>query len=102
VERMTETHPITAPFSNRAKPPQGDLERKNIPAIDVLTDMVVGLCMMIPKDLYKALGGFDPRLLTYEDDDFCLRARRMGKACKVIGGTWVNHERQCTFKTLSI
>lgn len=99
---LTEEYAITAPYSNRAKPPQGDIERGNVPGYDQFPEMVVGLCMMIPKGLYRKLGGFDPRLLTYEDDDFCLRALQLGKKCKVVGGTWVEHERHATFKALGL
>lgn len=99
---MTEEYPIVAPYSNRAKPPQGDIERASTPAHDQMPDMVVGLCMMLPKALYQDLGGFDPRLLTYEDDDFCLRAAKAGKKCKVVAGAWVEHERHATFKALGL
>jgi glycosyltransferase involved in cell wall biosynthesis len=99
---LTDEHPITAPYSNRAKPPQGDVPRESTPAQDQFPDMVVGLCMMIPKALYKKLGGFDPRLLTYEDDDFCARASAAGRKCRVVGGTWVDHERHATFKALKL
>jgi GT2 family glycosyltransferase len=99
---MNETHPIVAPFSNRAKPPQGDRAHSETPDGDMFPDMVVGLCMMIPKDLYNELGGFDPRLLTYEDDELCQKARMKGKLCKVVGGTWVEHERHATFKALGL
>ncbi len=99
---LSETHPITAPYSNRAKPPQGDISRDMVPQEDATPDMVVGLCMMIPKSLYEDLGGFDPGLLTYEDDDFCLRARAKGYLSRVVGGTWVDHERHATFKALGL
>lgn len=99
---MTEEYPIVAPYSNRAKPPQGDIERASTPAHDQMPQMVVGLCMMLPKALYQDLGGFDPRFLTYEDDDFCLRAAKAGKKCKVVAGAWVDHERHATFKALGL
>lgn len=99
---MTEEYAIVGPYSNRAKPPQGDIPREQTPQRDQTPDMIVGLCMMLPAALYKKLGGFDPRLLTYEDDDFCLRARAEGKLCKVVGGTWVDHERHATFKALGL
>lgn len=95
-------HLIVAPFSNRAKPPQGDVERVQTPTNDLHPDMVVGLCMMMPLALYRELGGFDPRLLTWEDDDFCARARRRGAHCKVVGGCWVEHERSATFAALGL
>lgn len=99
---MDDATPITAPYSNRAKPPQGDIAKEQTPASDQAPDMVVGLCMMVPKDLYERLGGFDPDLLTYEDDQFCRRAKEQGYGCKVVGGTWVDHERHETFKKLNL
>lgn len=102
VGAITETHPIVAPFSNRAKPPQGDIPRDAVPAKDMFPGMVVGLCMMLPKVLYKEIGGFDTRLLTYEDDEFCHKASMKWKLCKVVGGTWVEHERHATFKALGM
>lgn len=99
---MDDQHPIVAPYSNRAKPPQGDIPREHVPQESQTPDMVVGLCMMVPKDLYTKLGGFDPELLTYEDDQFCRKAREAGYGCKVVGGTWVDHERHETFKKLGL
>lgn len=99
---MNDSTPITAPYSNRAKPPQGDIPKEHTPSHDQTPEMVVGLCMMVPKDLYERLGGFDPDLLTYEDDQFCRRAKELGYGCKVVGGTWVDHERHETFKKLNL
>lgn len=99
---MSETHPITAPYSNRAKPPQGDVSREQVPQGDVTPSMVVGLCMMVSKGLFQSLGGFDTDLLTYEDDEFCAKAARFGRLCKVVGGTWVEHERHETFRKLGL
>lgn len=93
---------ITAPYSNRAKPPQGDIAKEQTPSQSQTPDMVVGLCMMVPKDLFMKLGGFDPELLTYEDDQFCRKAREIGYGCKVVAGTWVDHERHETFKKLGL
>lgn len=88
---------IVAPYSNRAKPPQGDVSYPS-PQQDLNTDMVVGVCMVMTTSLFRSLGGFDTRLYTYEDDDICYRAREIGKTCAVIGGTYVTHERHATFK----
>lgn len=89
---------ITGPFSNRAKPPQGDIPREAVPKNDIATPMVTGVCVMIPTELYRTLCGFDTRLYTWEDDDLCARARDLGYRSRVIGGTWVEHERHATFK----
>lgn len=42
-------------------------------------DIVVGCFLLIGKDLWDRLGGFDPKYFMYgEDADLCLRARAMG------------------------
>jgi GT2 family glycosyltransferase len=99
---LDDKHPIVAPYSNRAKPPQGDIAREQTPQESKAVDMVVGLCMMLPKELFWKVGGFDPDLLTYEDDQFCRKAAGLGYGSKVVGGTWVEHERHETFKKLGL
>jgi len=100
--KAMESYEIVAPYSNRAKPPQGDIPREKVPPITQVVDMVVGLCMMVRKDTFGQLGGFDPDLLTYEDDEFCRKAAKLGfKAC-VVASTWVDHERHETFKKLKL
>lgn len=43
-------------------------------------DMVTGACLLIPKDLFFAVGGFDETFLnSYEDVDLCLRVRALGR-----------------------
>lgn len=91
---------IVGPFSNRAKPPQGDVSHDRVPGADVAVDAVVGVCMMLRTDLFRTLGGFDPRLDTWEDDDLCLRARRRGVRCEIVGGAYVEHERHATYQPL--
>jgi len=102
LEGLNDEFGIVGPYSNRAKPPQGDIERLATPSRDQFPNMVVGLCMMVDREFYRKLGGFDPRLLTFEDDDFCLRALQAGKRSKVVGKTWVDHERHVTFKGLGL
>ena len=42
-------------------------------------DMVTGACMLVKRDLFHALGGFDEGYLNgVEDIDFCLQVRRAG------------------------
>lgn len=101
VEAVKAHGGFVAPFSNRAKPPQGDVPRENTPRESMFVDMVVGVCMMVPTELFWKLTGFDTRLDTYEDDDICLRGRdRFGVPSQVIGGTWIKHERHNTFRSL--
>jgi glycosyltransferase involved in cell wall biosynthesis len=87
---------IVGPYSNYAKPPQGNHD-KALPQ-DIGLEMVVGLCMMMPMELFRAVGGFDTRLYTYEDDDICHRALAVGRISMVVGGTWVSHVGHATIK----
>lgn len=102
VRAVSDETPIVAPYSNRAKPPQGDVSRDATPKEDRLVEAVVGLCMMMPTALFRTLGGFDARLLTWEDDAICLEASFQGKGCKVVGGAWVEHVRHASFNALKI
>ena len=49
------------------------------PATDQRVDMVSGACMVIRREVFQQLNGFDTRFfMYYEDADFCLRARQAG------------------------
>jgi len=99
---VTETHPLVAPYADNAKPPQGPVPREACPKDDLFPEMVVGLCLTMPVDLFRRIGGFDPRLTTWEDDQLCKSAAALGAACKVVGGAWVRHEMHATFKLLGM
>lgn len=99
---VSEETPVTAPYSNRAKPPQGDVPREKVPAEDQRIESVVGLCMMMPIALFRDIGGFDTRLLTWEDDAFCREVALRGKLCRIVGGAWVDHVRHASFVGLNI
>ncbi|QKG84448.1 glycosyltransferase family 2 protein [Kroppenstedtia pulmonis] len=59
-----------------------------------------GFCMAFRASLVKAIGIFDERfgLGTYEDDDFCHRARMAGFRCVVAGDTYVHHFGSRSFR----
>jgi glycosyltransferase involved in cell wall biosynthesis len=97
LDMTASNNKIAGPFSNRAKPPQGDVPRDQCPKQCIRSDMVVGVCMMMPTALFHELDGFDPRLDTWEDDDLCKRADMRGVESVVVGGTWVEHERHASF-----
>lgn len=43
-------------------------------------DMVTGACLLIPRDLFFAVGGFDETFVnSYEDVDLCLKVRALGR-----------------------
>ena len=91
---------VVGPYSNYAKLPQGNYckdhpdtrENKDL-------EMVSGFCMMMRKELFNKVGGFDSRLSTFEDDDFCFKIRFLGYKCRAVGGTWLYHEGHESFKS---
>jgi glycosyltransferase involved in cell wall biosynthesis len=93
---------IAGVYSDRAKPPQGDWSRESAPKEDMVLPMVSGLCMVMSKGLFDSLGGFDPRFLTWEDDDICVRASLLGVGCVAVGGTFVHHKGHQTFKAMKL
>ncbi len=102
LEAITSDIVVVGPYSNAAKPPQGDVPRDNVPQESRKVDMIVGLCMMMPKSVFVSEGGFDSRFLTYEDDDFCCRVRGTGYECEIVGGAFVEHEKHATFRALNM
>jgi N-acetylglucosaminyl-diphospho-decaprenol L-rhamnosyltransferase len=50
-----------------------------LPEGDICTDFLSGALMLVRTTAFRAIGGFDPNIfLYYEDDDLCLRLRRAG------------------------
>ncbi len=55
-------------------------------------DWVCGACLMIERDLFAQLGGFDRRIFLYSEDvDLCLRARRQGVRIVYVPRVRVRH-----------
>lgn len=55
-------------------------------------DIVSGCFLLITRDLWDRLGGFDPAFFMYgEDADLCLRARRIGARPTIIPGAEIVH-----------
>jgi len=64
------------------------------------TYRVIGLCMLIRRDVVERIGGFDPSFSpgNYEDDDFCLRARIAGYRIKIALDVFIHHHGSMTFR----
>lgn len=59
-----------------------------------------GFCMAFPAGLVERIGLLDERfgMGTYEDDDYCYRARLAGYRCVIAGDTYVHHLGNRTFR----
>ncbi|KRE13961.1 glycosyl transferase [Bosea sp. Root381] len=65
-----------------------------IPEGDSCLPFLSGACLLIPRELFISLGGFDPRIfLFYEDDDLCRRMRDAGHALVHVHEAEAGHGR---------
>ncbi|HEX4872248.1 MAG TPA: glycosyltransferase family 2 protein [Nevskiaceae bacterium] len=66
--------------------------RAQAPDEDHETFAVCGAALLIRRELFEALGGFEPRFFCYlEDVDLCLRARLRGQRCWQIASARGHH-----------
>ena len=55
-------------------------------------DIISGCFLLVPRELWESLEGFDPEFTMYgEDFDLCLRARKSGVRCLVYPGAKIVH-----------
>jgi GT2 family glycosyltransferase len=55
---------------------------------------VSGACMLVRRDAFLSVGGFDERIfLFYEDDDLCLRLRKAGFILVMVDDAFAQHAR---------
>lgn len=65
-----------------------------VPEGDACLPFLSGACLLIRRELFRALGGFDPAIfLFYEDDDLCRRMRDAGHALVHVHGAEARHGR---------
>ncbi len=65
-----------------------------VPEGDACLPFLSGACLLIPRETFLALGGFDPAIfLFYEDDDLCRRMRDAGHALIHVDGAEARHGR---------
>ena len=68
--------------------------------IVIPTMRIVGLCMLIKRELIDEIGGFDPRfgLGCFEDDDFCVRSVLSGYKNVIAKDVFIYHFGSITFR----
>jgi N-acetylglucosaminyl-diphospho-decaprenol L-rhamnosyltransferase len=55
-------------------------------------DWISGACMLVQRDVFEAIGGFDERFFLYcEDADLCRRVRNAGYAVRFVPAAEVSH-----------
>lgn len=65
-----------------------------IPEGDACLPFLSGACLLVRRELFQALGGFDPSIfLFYEDDDLCRRMRDAGHALIHVDTARARHAR---------
>lgn len=65
-----------------------------VPEGDACLPFLSGACLLIRRELFQALGGFDPAIfLFYEDDDLCRRMRDAGHALVHVHDAEARHGR---------
>jgi GT2 family glycosyltransferase len=58
----------------------------------VPVDIVAGCLLLIRRELWESLGGFDPSYFMYgEDFDLCVRARKLGQPAVMFPGIQIEH-----------
>jgi N-acetylglucosaminyl-diphospho-decaprenol L-rhamnosyltransferase len=65
-----------------------------LPEGDACLPFLSGACLLLRREVFLALGGFDPAIfLFYEDDDLCRRLRDAGHALIHVDGAGARHGR---------
>lgn len=78
------------PITNIANPEQMEQQRVNDLTV---SQRVSGMCMLIRKEAFEEVGGFDEEFTSggFEDWDFCERIRRNGWHVMIDGFTYIHH-----------
>lgn len=105
-----EAYPDAAAFAPRLVEPSGRVflqprsllspphlnqaARIVLPDGDACLPFLSGACLLLRRDVFLALGGFDPAIfLFYEDDDLCRRLREAGHGLVHVHGASARHGR---------
>jgi GT2 family glycosyltransferase len=66
--------------------------KRVLPDGDMCADFLSGALMLVRREPFQAIGGFDPNIfLYYEDDDLCLRLRRAGHSLVQVPAAAARH-----------
>jgi GT2 family glycosyltransferase len=88
--------------------PSSRIARRNLPAADLVTsgvesapvDWVMGAAMLVRREAFDLVGGFDERYFLYwEDADLCRRLRTRGLTTRYVPGARVIHEGGASART---
>jgi hypothetical protein len=89
--RLVSADGRTVSLPARAYPGQRHLQRP-LPALPGAIAWVGGASLCVRREVYEALGGFDPGFFLYsEETDFCLRARQAGHEIGYVDEVEVRH-----------
>ncbi len=105
-----EAYPDAAAFAPRISEPSGRVflqprsllspphlnqaRRIVVPEGDACLPFLSGACLLLRRQVFLGLGGFDPEIfLFYEDDDLCRRLREAGHALIHVDGARAQHLR---------
>ena len=71
-----------------------DVRSLDVAAGDRAVTALSGACLLVRREVFLRLGGFDPAIfLFYEDDDLCLRMRQAGYGIVAVDRAVVHHTR---------
>jgi GT2 family glycosyltransferase len=110
---------LVGPVTNNAPPPQlltagyADLSGLDQFAVRrssefgkkfLAFDRLTGFCLLIPRVVLDRIGGMDERYGAgfFDDDDLCIRVRKLRLPLRVALGVYIHHEGSRTFRALGI